>query len=106
MVRIVERSAKEHEIGRVSRVVLEIGQFSGVEVHALQQAFSALCPGTVMEGAHIEYLTPCLLLFCEDCQNEYLAGGDDLCCPACEGSNYKVRQGRELLVKSIQAEEA
>lgn len=86
-------------------MVLEIGQFSGVEVHALEMAFSALCKGTVMEGARIEYQTPSLLLYCKDCQTEYLGDGEDLRCPACEGEHYQVVQGRELIVRSITAEE-
>ncbi len=82
-------------------MVLEIGQFSGVEVHALEMAFSALCPGTLLEGARIEYMTPSLLLFCKHCQTEYLGDGEDLRCPVCEGEQFKVVQGRELIVKSI-----
>ncbi len=85
-------------------MVLEIGQFSGVEVHALEMAFAALCPGTALAEARFEYQTPSLLLYCQDCQTEYLGDSEDLRCPVCEGVNYRVVQGRELVVKSIVGE--
>ncbi len=101
VLRIVERVASDNQLARVGQVVLEIGQFSGVEVHALEMAFSALSKGTVLEGAIIEYRFPALLLYCQDCQAEYLGDGEDLRCPVCEGEHYRVVQGRELIVKSI-----
>ena len=100
-MKIVEQAAAENGLARVSKVAIEIGQFSGVEVDALEIAFSAYRKGTILEGAEIKYLTPPLLLFCRDCQNEYVGDVEDLRCPACEGSRYRVVQGRELKVKSI-----
>ena len=85
--------------------MLEIGQFSGVEAHALEMALSVLRPGTVLEDAEIEYQTPPLLLFCKDCQMEYAGDSEDLRCPACEGEHYQVLKGRELIVKSIVVED-
>lgn len=102
-MRIVEQAAAANGLARIGKVVLEIGQFSGVEVDALELAFSAYRKGTILEEAEIEYLTPPLLLFCRDCENEYVGDLEDLRCPACEGTRYKVVQGRELKVKSIAA---
>jgi hydrogenase nickel incorporation protein HypA/HybF len=104
VLRIIEQAAVTNNLPRIRKVVLEIGQFSGVEVHALELAFSALCRGTVLEGADIEYQTPPLLLLCRDCRAEYVGEAADLRCPACEGEHYQVLQGRELIVKSIVVE--
>ncbi len=82
-------------------MTLEIGQFSGVEIGALQFAFQALTCGTLMEAAEIEYVTPPLVLYCTQCENEYLGDFDDLRCPACLETQFEVVQGREMAVKSI-----
>jgi hydrogenase nickel incorporation protein HypA/HybF len=82
--------------------VLEIGQFSGVEVEALRFAFRAYCPGTLLAGVEIEYLSPPLVLYCLDCENEYLGSFEDTACPVCLQSSFEIVQGRELVVKSIE----
>ncbi len=101
VIRIVEEVAQKNDLACVSKVVLEIGQFSGVEIGALEFAFSAFKRGTILQDAEIEYLTPPLTLFCKECENEYLGDFDDLRCPACMGTHFDIIQGREMVVKSI-----
>lgn len=81
-----------------------IGAFSGVQVDALQFALQAFSAGTILEGTEFIYHTPPLLLLCRSCKNEYAADMDDLLCPTCLQANYEVRQGREMLVKTIRGE--
>jgi hydrogenase nickel incorporation protein HypA/HybF len=100
-LRIVEEAAKTNHLSCVSKVVLEIGQFSGVEIGALAFAFDAFKDGSVLETAEIEYLSPPLILFCKLCENEYLGDWEDLQCPACLGTDFDIIQGRELMIKSI-----
>lgn len=104
ILRIVERAARENELKRVVRVVLEIGQYSGVEPELLRFAFAAINRGTVLERAEIEIEVPPLLLFCRECENEYLGDLDDLCCPICSKEQFDIIRGREMLVKSIEGE--
>jgi hydrogenase nickel incorporation protein HypA/HybF len=82
-------------------VHLEIGAFSGVEVEALQFALEVLSPGTLLETARFTFHTPHLLLYCLDCENEYIGDPEDLLCPGCLGADFEVRQGREMVVRSI-----
>lgn len=104
VLRIVQQAAQRNALTSIRRVILEIGQFSGVDVGALEFAFDVLKRGTILEEAVFEYLTPALLLYCEHCETEYLGEQEDLRCPTCEGTEFRVVQGRELLVKSIVGE--
>ncbi len=97
----MEQAAHSNGLVSVSKIVLEIGQFSGVEIEALDFAFSVLKRGTILEGADIEYLTPPLVLYCKQCENEYVGDPQDPRCPACMGAEFVVVQGREMIIKSI-----
>jgi len=88
-------------MGRIARVVLEIGQFSGVEPELLRYAFEWVNKGTLLEHAEFEILTPPLLLYCRNCETEYLGELEDLRCPVCLGETFDTIQGREMRVKSI-----
>ncbi len=89
---------------RVVRVVLEIGQYSGVVPDLLRFAFAAIKKGTILEQAEIEIEVPPLLLYCLGCENEYLGELDDLCCPVCLKEQFKIIRGREMLVRSVEGE--
>jgi Zn finger protein HypA/HybF involved in hydrogenase expression len=88
----------------VEQVELVIGAFCGVQVDALQFALGALAKGTILENTAFIYHTPHLLLFCRQCENDYVAEPDDLLCPACLQADFQVRQGQEMLVKTIRGE--
>lgn len=96
--------AQENHLTRITNVVLEIGQFSGVEPEALLFAFQAIGSGTVLENAEVEIQRPPLLLYCSTCENEYAADLEDLSCPICQKEDFLVVQGREMTVKSITGE--
>jgi hydrogenase nickel incorporation protein HypA/HybF len=100
-VRIVQEAASANHLSCVSKIVLEIGQFSGVEVGALDFAFSVFKKGSILETAEIECQTPPLLLFCKHCETEYLGDWEDLECPACLRTDFDILQGQELKIKSI-----
>ncbi|NLA11587.1 MAG: hydrogenase maturation nickel metallochaperone HypA [Firmicutes bacterium] len=100
----MENAARTNNLKRVVRVVLEIGQFSGVEPELLRFAFAAVKNGTVLEQAEIEIKIPPLLLYCCECRNEYLGELADLCCPVCLKEQFKIVRGREMLVKTIEGE--
>jgi hydrogenase nickel incorporation protein HypA/HybF len=104
ILRIVEEAAEVNDLSHVSKIVLEIGQFSGVEIGALEFAFSAFKKGTLLETAEIEYVKPPLMLFCRNCESEYLGDWEDLRCPACMSEKFDIIQGQELVIKSIMGE--
>lgn len=83
-------------------MVLEIGQFSGVEPELLRFAFEVIKKGTILEQAEIEMESPPLLLYCRECENEYLGELDDLRCPVCLKEQFRVLQGCEMMVRSIE----
>ncbi len=81
--------------------MLEIGQFSGVNTGAMDFAFSVIGKGTILEDAEIIYQSPPLMLYCNNCENEYLGDFEDLRCPVCMGTDFEIIHGREMVVKSI-----
>jgi hydrogenase nickel incorporation protein HypA/HybF len=101
IVAIVASAAEANHLARVKQIVVEVGQFSGVEPELLRFAFQFVQKGPRLEGAQLEILRPPLALFCKNCQVEYAGSLDDLCCPNCRQAAFEVLRGRELRVKAI-----
>jgi hydrogenase nickel incorporation protein HypA/HybF len=101
MLQIIQKAAEENKLQKVTGLLVEIGQFSGVEPHALEFAWEFVNQGTVAEGSTLEILRPPLMLFCMNCKNEYSGTPEDLRCPKCLSEQFEIRKGREMLVRSI-----
>jgi len=82
--------------------VLDIGEFSGVQIDSLDFALKALSHGSVLSQAEFIFNEIPILLVCRGCNYEYTATLDDLTCPDCREANYTIIRGKEMLVKTIE----
>jgi hydrogenase nickel incorporation protein HypA/HybF len=90
---------------RVRRVTLEIGKLSGVTVAAVRFCFDIVAEGTLLQGAMLEIVEPAGRARCRACAAEFETATLWAAC-AC-GSRDLVRlQGEELMVKTMELEEA
>lgn len=101
MLQIVQQAAEQNKLQKITGLLIEIGQFSGVEPHALEFAWEFVNQGTIAEGSTLEILRPSLLLFCQNCEKEYEGTLEDFHCPNCHSEQFVIRRGREMLVRSI-----
>jgi hydrogenase nickel incorporation protein HypA/HybF len=92
--------------GRVSRVELAIGRLSGVHCESLRFAFDLLAPGTLVEGAKLEILEPRAVCHCRDCGSRLEIDDLLLTCPKCGSGEISIEEGRDLLLQSIELDEA
>ncbi|MEL7644134.1 MAG: hydrogenase maturation nickel metallochaperone HypA [bacterium] len=101
IMQITRQVAEQNNMIKVTSLLVEIGQFSGVEPHALEFAWEFVSKGTVAEGSTLEIERPPLVLFCTHCLIEYPGDMEDLRCPNCKDEVFEIRKGREMLVRSI-----
>jgi hydrogenase nickel incorporation protein HypA/HybF len=102
IVAIVGEAAK----GRpVRRVTLEVGKLSGVMSQAIAFCFDVVAKGTALEGADLEIREIDGLARCEACGVEFATVTLFTPCPCGSRVSKRVR-GEELLIKSMELEEA
>jgi hydrogenase nickel incorporation protein HypA/HybF len=88
---------------RVARIVLRVGEFSGVDAEALRFAFTAIQPGTAAEGAALEIEPVVAVASCPGCRCDFSPGSDFLFeCPGCGRISTAIKQGRELEVSRLE----
>jgi hydrogenase nickel incorporation protein HypA/HybF len=102
VVAIVNAAARDR---RVRRVVLEIGELSGVAPDAVAFCFDVVAQGTSLDGATLDIRRIAGSARCLKCNAEF--DTPSLLTPCSCGSRRLVRlHGEELNVKSIEIEEA
>ena len=105
ILRIVEQAAERERFRRVSRLSLEVGRLSGVEVESLRFALGAIAPGTCLEGAAFDIREPPGQAACLGCgsMTEVNELGD--ACRHCGGWRLEPTGGTEFRVVDMLVED-
>jgi hydrogenase nickel incorporation protein HypA/HybF len=104
IIEIISDSARAKEANRVTKVLLEIGELSGVEESALDTALNALIPGTILAGSEIKKVHTSGKAKCISCNTIYPLSDLFEICPKCNGFQKKIISGKEFKVLSIELE--
>ncbi|QIL79451.1 hydrogenase maturation nickel metallochaperone HypA [Diaphorobacter sp. HDW4A] len=105
VLRVVEQSAAQEGFARVTLLRLEVGQLAGVEMRALQFALDSIAPGTLLDGARIDYVELPGVAWCLPCgQRSLLARRGDPCVH-CGGYQLQPVEGTEFRVSEMLVED-
>ncbi len=102
MVKTIETVAKQEQLQRIEKVVLQVGELSGVVPSYLESCYPAAVYKTFMENTALELEIVPGIARCNDCGAEFNAVACDLQCPECASQNLTALSGRELVIKEIQ----
>ncbi len=91
--------------GRVTRLELSIGRFSGVSADALRFALELLAPGTIVESARVDIRQPNALCCCAACGARAEIDSLPTHCPRCAAREVTIEGGRDMLLESIELED-
>jgi hydrogenase nickel incorporation protein HypA/HybF len=87
-------------------VQLKVGYLRQVVPSALAFAFELVADGTALEGAELQIEVIPATGTCRECGADSVLPGFPLCCARCGGLDIEVTEGEELLVDSLELEEA
>ena len=103
VVRIASRQADGR---RVTKVQMKVGYLRQVVPSALTFGFGLLAEGTPVEGAELEMEQIPAEGRCRRCGVESRLGAFPLQCEECGGFDLEILKGEELMVESLELEEA
>lgn len=87
----------------VEKVVLEVGELSGVVFHYIEECFPAAIYKTDFEDLKMEMKVVPGLVQCKSCNHTFNAFTHNLLCPVCSGENLIPLSGRDFIIKEIVA---
>ncbi len=93
-------------IKRVTRIRLKIGKLSGVVPDSLSFCFGFVSEGTPLKGASLQIDHVPVEVKCNRCGAKFDLEKPLFICPDCGSSDLAILAGQELLIESIEVEEA
>ena len=104
LIEEVEKIMQEEKAERLLRLVVSVGDLSGVEVEALEVCFPMAAEGTKLEKAELVLERIPIEVKCRSCG----ATGDVeqplYCCRSCKSRDVEITKGRELNIRSLEVE--
>ncbi|MCQ3931379.1 MAG: hydrogenase maturation nickel metallochaperone HypA [Chloroflexi bacterium] len=106
LVEIANTAAQQANVQRVTAVRLQLGALSGVVKDSLLFCYDIASAGTRLEGSKLLIEELPVIIYCPQCQQTVpLETVQAFCCPVCGTFSSDIRQGRELEILSLEAEE-
>jgi len=101
IVEMISERASEENGNKVTRVELEIGEMSGIEVYALEFAWDVAIKESILDGADLQINRIPAIGRCMDCQKEYAVKSLYDACPHCGSYRSEVIEGKDMRVSSF-----
>jgi len=102
ILKTVEDVLRDYPGKKVTKAVLLIGKFSGVEPDLLKTALDFFKKGSPLEEAEIIIELEDLKIKCLDCGKETIKERWDIICPFCKSFNTQIISGEEMFLKTLE----
>jgi hydrogenase nickel incorporation protein HypA/HybF len=101
----VKSSAKENSLKKITKIVIHIGKYSGIEEDFLRHSIADhIIPGTFAKDAELEFIIEQPALKCPSCGHETNKLDHIEKCPKCKKATLEVTKGHEVYVAYIEGE--
>ncbi|PKM95051.1 MAG: hydrogenase nickel incorporation protein HypA [Firmicutes bacterium HGW-Firmicutes-1] len=103
VIKIVDGFARENQLTRVDKIVLEVGQLSQAIPRFLEECYPAAVSETAYEDTKLEIIVLPANGKCKNCNEVYNIVENRKICPECHGDKYELISGQEFNIKEVVA---
>ena len=104
IIKSVEQVAADNDLEKISAVVLELGEVSGVVPDYLTDCWKwAAAKEELVSGSELKIETLPAVTHCDNCGKDYPTVVHGRTCPHCQSGNTWLLTGNEVNIKEIEA---
>lgn len=104
IIKILEEQAVKYGLHKINFVWIEAGELAAVEIKALELNFYLAVKETIAKDAKLKITTIDGTAYCDNCKSKFKLQKYGFPCSACNGYDYQIISGTELLVRKMEAE--
>jgi hydrogenase nickel incorporation protein HypA/HybF len=101
MIHTIERIIKEQELTEVNKLVIDVGELSGIVPKYIEECWPAARYKTFMEQTDLELNVIPGIVKCRECGRVFNAVSYDLKCPDCSSSDMEILEGNDMIIREI-----
>ena len=103
VLKTVQKIIEEEQVSEVEKIVLQVGELSGIVPSYLEECFPAAVYKTAFENTKLEMEVIPGEVKCKNCGKEFNGFAYNLKCPVCASEQLEALSGREFIIKEILA---
>ncbi|MBN1350437.1 hydrogenase maturation nickel metallochaperone HypA [candidate division KSB1 bacterium] len=104
IIDIVREEMPRHNLKKIQRITLRIGEMRQVVPEALHFGFECLSKDTPLEGAELKIENVPLTGFCNQCNKKSAITDWFQACPVCQTGALEIVSGKELEIAEFEGE--
>lgn len=101
MVHTIEDTLADEDYTAVEKIVVEVGELSGIVPRYLEECWPAARYKTSMENTQLELRVVPGMVKCRDCGRVFNGVAEDLACPGCGSSDMEMLSGNDMIITEI-----
>lgn len=101
IVKQMEVYMEEHKISKIDKLVLQVGELSGVYPKYLEDVYPIAVEHSKLEDTKLVLDVTPGIGKCTSCDFTYNLMENNNTCPLCEGKEYRIITGKDFLIKEI-----
>ena len=105
IVKQVEEFSLEQKIDEIERLVIQIGELSGVVPHYIEDVYPIAVEKSTLKNTKLEIEMLPGIGSCKSCGFTYNLFQNNNICPLCDSKEYEVISGTEFNIKEIHVKE-
>jgi len=104
LLRSIEEQINPFQPCRITKVVLLVGEYSGIDFDDLKTVVETFKEGSILEEAEVHLQRDPLRVYCPSCGIETTNHEAKAYCPICKSFDVEIRGGLELILASLEVE--
>lgn len=101
VIKTLEGIMIEEKLTHIEKIVLQVGELSGMVPHYIEECFPAAVYKTKFEDLKMEMEVVPGIVRCNKCGEEFNAYRHNLKCPKCRAEDLEALSGRQFIIKEI-----
>lgn len=101
LVHTVEGIVHDEGLTEVEKIVIEIGELSGIVPRYFEKCYPAAVYQTFMENTKLQLIVMPGIVQCRGCGRVFNAAANNLRCPDCGGQDMEILSGNDLMIREI-----
>lgn len=102
IIEIIRENVPRSDYDNVKRILLEVGEFSGIVADSLQFCFDIIKTDTEFKNAIVQIKKIPFVLYCKNCKTETSNNSGIRLCSECGGSNTEIISGTEMKITEVE----
>lgn len=101
VLKTLENTITEENLTHIEKIVLQVGEISGVVPTYIEECFPAAVYKTKFKDLKLEMEVIPGIVRCNECDEEFNGYIHNLKCPKCGSQNLTPLSGRDFMIKEI-----